>query len=68
MLETKINVSRRRKQQHSVQWHVLADVDPVSPSILQEVHCSNFGNGLRAALHVKLATDIEDVFFRRVDT
>ncbi len=36
-------------------------------SIHQDVQCSNFGNGLCAALHVELATDIEDVFFRGVD-
>jgi hypothetical protein len=39
----------------------------LSPSILQDVQYSDFGNGLRAALHVELATDIEDVFFRGVN-
>ena len=36
-------------------------------SIGQDVQCSDFGDSLRAALHVELATDIEDVFFHRVD-
>src|SRR5579859_6502528 len=37
------------------------------PSILQDVQYSDFGDGMRAALHVELATDIEDVFFHCVD-
>ena len=36
-------------------------------SILQDVQCSDFGNSLHAALHVELATNIEDVLFHCVD-
>ncbi len=38
----------------------------VSQSHLQEVECPGTGYDLRTALHVELATDIEDVFLYRV--
>ena len=36
-------------------------------SLLQDVQCSDSGDGLGATLHVELATDIEDVFLHCID-
>ena len=62
------DVQSREHSAPAPSWEVFpAESKDLFNSILQDVQCSNFGNGLRAAPHVELATDIEDVFFRRVD-